>query len=118
MSKGVGIELILKKYIEKYFDIKTITLCTTEGTQILSGTLIFSLLLSLYFLTSSSLSSSSFLFILVNRQYWDGNGSYSSAPSFTVSFDQVKLLFLFTFSTISLIFCFIFCFVVFSFTFR
>lgn len=39
MSKGggIGIESILKKFIERYSDIKTITICTTEGTQLSSG---------------------------------------------------------------------------------
>ena len=89
MSKGVGIESILRRYLERYSDIKTITLCTTEGIQLTSGSLSLSFFLP--FSLTFSLSLLLDFLLVVNRQYWDGNGSYHSVPSFIVSYDQVRL---------------------------
>ena len=79
-SKGIGIESFLKKSIEHYPDIKTITLCSVEGTELCSGIILIA------FHVEIILQSVSFV---VNRPLCDGNSSYNLVPSFIVSIDQV-----------------------------
>jgi hypothetical protein len=79
MSRDVALDDYFRKYLERYADMRAISLHTAEGTSLCTGPppplLPFCLTLRLFF--------------SVNRPDWEGGASSNLVPSFTVSFDQV-----------------------------